>query len=116
MIRTVATLLAPAALLLGACSSESDTHDTESVASATTEASEASSADLPTVADLCNGLLRYASSAEDRAQQNGETFDRTATLDDLFEESAETQEWKDASQERRDQMIKAYSAAETGAC
>ncbi|MGV9863526.1 hypothetical protein [Rhodococcus koreensis] len=116
MTRTIVALLIPAALLLGACSSESTTTDAESTANATTEATEASSAGLPAVADLCKGLLQYAKGAEARAQQSGETFDRTKALDDLFTQSAETAEWKDAPQERKDQMIQAYDAAKTGAC
>ncbi|MDH6285470.1 hypothetical protein [Rhodococcus opacus] len=116
MTRTIVALLIPAALLLGACSAESTTTEAESPASATTEATEASSADLPAVADLCKGLLQYTNGAEARAQQSGETFDRTKALDDLFTQSAETPEWKDAPQERKDQMIQAYDAAKTGAC
>lgn len=119
MKRTIVALVIPAALLLGACGSESTTTDSEATASATTastDTTETTSAGLPAVADLCTGLLQYAKSAETRAQQNGQTFDRTKALDDLFRQSETTQEWKDAPQERKDQMIKAYDAAKTGKC
>ncbi|MCQ4117820.1 hypothetical protein [Rhodococcus tibetensis] len=114
MTRTIVALLIPAALLLGACSSESTSTVTE--VSATTQEAEAAATDLPTVADLCAGLLQYANSAEARAQQSGEPFDRTKALESLFDQSALTPEWKDAPQERKDQMVKAYDAAKSGAC
>jgi hypothetical protein len=116
MTRTIVALLIPAVLFLGACSSESTDTDTDTEVSATTEAAEAAAADLPAVADLCAGLLQYANSAEARAQQTGEPFDRTKALSDLFDQSALTPEWKDAPQERKDQMVKAYDAAKTGTC
>ncbi|MEV0947671.1 hypothetical protein [Rhodococcus sp. NPDC049939] len=111
MMRTVVAMLATATVLLGACSSEPD-NDTESAANATAEASADSLAEQA----LCESLLQYASAAEEHAQQNGETFDRTTALDNLFDQSAETPEWQEATPERKDQMIKAYDAAKTGVC
>ncbi|MFZ2177899.1 MAG: hypothetical protein WAW17_28520 [Rhodococcus sp. (in: high G+C Gram-positive bacteria)] len=116
MKRTIVALLIPAAFLLGACGSESTTADSETAASTTSAAGEPGSSSDSPVADLCAGLLQYANNAEARAQQSGEAFDRTKALDALFDDSAQTPEWKDAPQERKDQMIEAYDAAKSGTC